>query len=105
MIAAGLARKPIESFRQGIDDQATLVGIHGTLPLPLRFVIDPCPFDKAQQASMSPQTTQRACHIRPGETVKYKQERIWDIDSNIVIIGSVYMLTILTSIAFVGGIL
>ena len=34
----------------------------------------------------------------------YKQERIWDIDSNIVIIGSVYMLTILTSIAVVGGI-
>ena len=70
-----------------------------------RFVIDPCPVGKAQQASMSPQTTQRACHIRPGETVMYKQERIWDIDSNIVIIGSVYMLTILTSIAFVGGIL
>jgi len=35
----------------------------------------------------------------------YKQERIWDIDSNIVIIGSIYMLTILASIAFVGGIL
>ncbi len=35
----------------------------------------------------------------------YKQERIWDIDSDIVIIGAVYMLTLLTSIAVVGGIL
>jgi hypothetical protein len=70
-----------------------------------RFVIDPCPVGKAQQAIMFPQTTQRACQIRPGETVMYKQERIWDIDSDIVIIGAVYMLTLLTSIAVVGGIL
>ena len=35
----------------------------------------------------------------------YKQERIWDIDSNMLVIGSVYMLTLLTSIAVMGGIL
>jgi len=33
----------------------------------------------------------------------YERERIWDIDSNILLIGFVYALSLLASIAVIGG--
>ena len=35
----------------------------------------------------------------------YKRERIWDIDLDMLIIGSVYALTLLASIVVAGGFL